>query len=77
MMCDCGLRYDLTVPLARFVAMNYNNLTFNMNISDIDHSLENIKFVVYENEKTIVQATRGNKVENFDTDGKRIKRCML
>lgn len=25
---DISLRFDLTVPLARFVAMNYNNLTF-------------------------------------------------
>ena len=25
-MCDCGLRYDLTVPLARFYANNRNNL---------------------------------------------------
>jgi len=27
-ICEKGLRYDLTVPLARYVAMNYNNITF-------------------------------------------------
>ncbi len=28
LICDKGLRYDLTVPLARFVASNIHNLTF-------------------------------------------------
>lgn len=27
-MCDCGLRYDLTVPLARFFANNMNDLPY-------------------------------------------------
>lgn len=27
-MCDCGLRYDLTVPLARFFANNMNELPY-------------------------------------------------
>lgn len=27
-MCDCGLRYDLTVPLARFYANNMNSLPY-------------------------------------------------
>lgn len=27
-MCDCGLRYDLTVPLARFYANNMNELPY-------------------------------------------------
>lgn len=28
LICEKGLRYDLTVPFARFVAMNFNELTF-------------------------------------------------
>lgn len=37
-MCDCGLRYDLTVPLARFYANNRNNLPVPFKSLQVGHA---------------------------------------